>query len=83
MCGQDRCLENRDEQGVGYCYRYSTMHRHGKPFIKKGEKPVDKAEKIDVRQAKSSSSKNICGQMEFGFDENDELMCKGKQERRK
>ena len=42
MCGQDRCLENRDEPGVGYCYRYNTMHRYGKPFIKKGAKPASK-----------------------------------------
>ena len=39
LCGRDRCLENRDEVGVGYCYRFGTMHRKGKPFIKAGGNP--------------------------------------------
>jgi hypothetical protein len=31
-------MEDRDSNYgvVGYCFRMSTMHRNGKPFIKKG-----------------------------------------------
>ncbi len=37
LCGGDRCMEDRDSNYgvVGYCFRMSTMHRNGKPFIKK------------------------------------------------
>lgn len=37
MCGRDRCLEKKDEPGVGYCFRFQTMHRNGKAFIKEGQ----------------------------------------------
>ena len=38
LCGGSRCMEDRDSNYgvVGYCFRMATMHRNGKPFIKKG-----------------------------------------------
>ncbi len=44
MCGKDRCLENGDEPGVGYCFRNNTMHRNGRPFIKKGTRLKKRSE---------------------------------------
>jgi hypothetical protein len=76
MCGKDRCLENKDEPGVGYCFRFQTMHRNGKPFIKVGQTLRVKQRELDgfweggkgvfeKRLPFSSSQKD--GQMEFDF----------------
>ena len=47
LCGGDRCMEDRDSNYgvVGYCFRCGTMHRNGKPFIKKGSE-VGKTKRI-------------------------------------
>jgi hypothetical protein len=30
-------MVDKDNPEVGYCFRYATMHRNGRPFIKKGQ----------------------------------------------
>lgn len=76
MCGQGRCLEEKDQPGVGYCYRFSTMHRNGKPFIKQGVKPASRKDQprtvLKGGLGENFSEKFLpqkTGQAEFSFEE--------------